>query len=180
VTGYVARTYAPAARQMLAGGDSTSLGQGSTSLIHVLTNSTYNDWNVEIMAGINKLPGTFRVEFFLADFTDDSAEDSDGTQEILGQWMQSAPLGTNADWKTTHTDVGNAKLKRASTLGTTRNGTVSLTAGLLERVAAGELASLDADAVVPFLTQHLGVRVTGVCPSIPLHPSISRRKCKAG
>jgi tyrosinase len=160
VTAYVARTYAPAPRQMLGGGE----GQmGMEGVGHVLVDGTYEDWNIEIMADVEKLPGTFRVEFSLAG--------KDGAPTVLGQWMHSSPLGTNADWKTTHTQPGNAKPKRASTLETTRNGTVGLTAGLLERVAEGRLASLDADAVVPYLAEHLGVRVTGV--RLPASPSKS-------
>jgi hypothetical protein len=123
-------------------------------LTHLLTNSTFTDWNIGITASTNYLPGTFRVVFsFLGDV---SAGDE---EPMVGQWMQLMPKGTNEAWKTHRRD---RRIRRFASLEPTKNGTIMLTPNLLDQVAAGQLASLDASDVVPYLHEHLAWRVTGV------------------
>jgi tyrosinase len=155
VTAYIAQTYPTRARTMLTENGAQSAG----GLAHLLTNSTFTDWSIVITASTEELPGTFRVEFV---FTDSTSTDADAP--VVGQWMQLMPMGTNKHWKTSREG---RKIKRFSALEVTRNGTVSLTTGLLDQVMAGQLAGLNAEAVVPYLMEHLAWRVTGVSA----HPS---------
>ena len=155
VTAYVAWTYPMGARSMLTENGAESAG----GLSHLLTNSTFTDWSIAITALTKRLPGTFHVEFVFAGISS-----ADADTAVVGQWMQLMPQGTNEDWKSYGAE---SKTKRFSTLEPTKNGTVSLTMSLIDQVAAGQLASLDVDAVVPYLQGHLGWRVTGVSPCSP-------------
>lgn len=135
--------------------------QHATAGVHALLtkDGTFTDWTIQAQASPSGLPSTFVVRFSLVrDFSSDPSIDA-------GTWMILNPSDH------AHTAMGMAK--RASTLEQKYEGTLSLTAHLLDQVAAGELGSLDARHVVPFLKDKLTWKVYSVCfPSIVIWDSI--------
>ena len=112
----------------------------------VLANDgTFTDWTINTQAFSHRLPGSFVVRFSLVgDFSSDQVVD-------VGSWVKLMP-----------SDHGNHMHKRASTLQKTYEGSICLTAPLLDQIAAGKLGSLEAKDVVPFLKDKLTWKVLNV------------------
>jgi tyrosinase len=108
--------------------------------------NAFTDWSIAATAMVSALPPSFVVRFMLTgDFSSDEPVD-------VGSWVKLMP-------ESHHNDVAE---KRASTVDTMHSGTVSLTASLLDQVAAGRLSSLEASDVVPHLSEKLSWTVVSV------------------
>ncbi|KAH7357380.1 hypothetical protein BKA66DRAFT_515471 [Pyrenochaeta sp. MPI-SDFR-AT-0127] len=106
---------------------------------------TFTDWTIQTQASPSGLPSTFVVHFSLVgDFSSDPSID-------VGTWMILNP--------TDHTLEVKHMAARDSTIEQKYEGTISLTAHLLDEAATGRLASLDAKDVVPYLKDKLAWKV---------------------
>lgn len=134
VSATISQFYSTSARAML-----TTDGSGiSGDLQHLNIDNSFTDWTINLEAMANILPSSFLVQFsFVSDFSSDPVKD-------VGMWtvLMADMTGNQAQAQ---------KVKRASTLEKKLKGSVSLTANLLDCVAAGMLESLEARDVVPFL-----------------------------
>lgn len=157
VNATIARLYSPSARVTL-----TSSPQTSNSLAYLLSDNTFTDWQINVEASSLDLPPSFHAHFFLVgDFSSDSSTE-------VGMWTQLMPM--EHDKTARNARRSERKAKRLSSIEKDLQGTVSLTASLLDQIVAGKLQSLDASAVVPFLKVGLTWKVYSV---IPLPPIIS-------
>ncbi|KAF2847615.1 Di-copper centre-containing protein [Plenodomus tracheiphilus IPT5] len=145
VTSTIARLYASKPRSLLV--DS---GQVANSGMHASLDqdNTFTDWTIQSEAMASRLPSTFVVRFSLV---------KPGSSEHgidVGTWMRLMP--------STHDRMrereGAVPKTRAYAVDVVR-GTTGLTTHLLDRIAAGELASLKAGDVVPYLTERLAWKV---------------------
>ena len=147
----ISQLYSTSARVML-----TADGSGiSGDLQHVNIDNSFTDWTINVKAEANILPASFLVQFsFVGDFSSDPAKD-------IGMWtvLMADMTGNQAQAQ---------KVKRASTRERELKGSVSLTANLLDCVAAGTLKSLEVRDVVPFLKDKLTWMVW--VSSVPLLP----------
>ncbi|KAK4129080.1 Monophenol monooxygenase [Parathielavia appendiculata] len=122
-----------------------------SSLKHLAPNNTYTEWVVNVRAQKHGLGASFRLLVFLGAFneTDPSTWDTEfncvGRVSVLGR----DPAETQCA-----KCVGDA----ASELMV--SGTVPLTSALLQDIVEGEVASLDAEHVVPHLKEKLAWKVT--------------------
>lgn len=126
------------------------VGGTSGGLNHLLVDNTYVDWIIRAAGSTHELPNTFQLRFYLVgDSTFDAVAD-------VGQWtmIMSGDQGPKIH------------RKRASTLEPNSEGTVSLTAHLVDQVGDGKLKSLNADHVVPYLKEKLIWKLIAVCCSV--------------
>jgi tyrosinase len=130
----ISQSYSTSARATL-----TADGSGiSGGLQHVNINNSFTDWTINLEAVASTLPSSFLVQFSLVgDFSSDPVKD-------VGMWnvLMADITGKQAQAQ---------RVKRVSTLENKLKGSVSLTANLLDCVAAGTLESLETHDVVPFL-----------------------------
>jgi tyrosinase len=162
----VARLYSSSARALLGG---TGI---SASAKHVVAGNhddnmdagSYTDWFIHC-ATTSSL-GTFIATFSLSIIFNPGL--SGNVSLPIGRWVK---IFGDFTWS----------------LPIHKNGTVSLTASLLDRIAAGELASLEHEDVVPYLTERLDWAVLNVCwhllsePDNPLfHPSFLSEETRLG
>ncbi|KAF2257857.1 Di-copper centre-containing protein [Lojkania enalia] len=137
VNATIARLYSSKARQLLTSGQ----GNEGSSLSRLLDGDSYTDWTVDLHAVQSALPSAFIVEVSLVgDFSSDPVSN-------VGLWSKQMLPAHSLDWKT--------KSKLADKLEPNVHGDISLTTNMLERISAGELESLEASVVVPFLTEKL-------------------------
>ncbi|KAF2831707.1 Di-copper centre-containing protein [Ophiobolus disseminans] len=142
----IAQLYGSSARGMLAAQPVTASGR-----LVLAGDGKFTDWAIDTKAMSNDLPPSFVVRFSLVgDFSSDQTFD-------VGSWV-----------KLTHSSHEGSMDKRAATIQKTYEGSVSLTAALIDQVAAGKLESLDSKDVVPFLKDKLTWKVlTGEGNPIP-------------
>jgi tyrosinase len=134
----ISQSYSASARAML-----TADGSGVTgNAQHINIDNSFTDWTINLEAVSSTIPSSFLVHFsFVGDFSSDSVKD-------VGMWTV---LMVN----TTGNQPEAEKIKRTITPEKKLEGSVSLTANLLDYVAAGMLKSLEAQDVVPFLRDKL-------------------------
>ncbi|KAI8940507.1 hypothetical protein NX059_004184 [Plenodomus lindquistii] len=139
VTSTVARLYAGKPRRLLVDG-SKEMANGIQASLE--RDNIYTDWTIEAEAQATMLPSTFIVRYSLLKqgFTAGGVD--------VGVWMRLMPETHNKMGKRTDT------VTRSSPPGTIR-GKTGLTTHLLDQIAAGQLASLKARDVVPYLTEQL-------------------------
>jgi tyrosinase len=138
----IARLYSSSARALLRGMET------SISAKHVVAGTqdantddiTFTDWFVH--CATTSSPSTFIAQFFLS--APSNSDPSGNVSLPIGRWVK---MVEDSSWS----------------LPIHMNGTVSLTASLLDRVAAGELVSLEHEDVVPYLTERLNWVVLDVC-----------------
>ena len=119
------------------------------ALAHLAPDNRYNEWIVNVRALKHGLGQSFRVLVFLGPISPDPTTWSRepncvGRVSVLGRRI----------------DTPCAKCRRDQAGALLVSGTVSLTAALLQDVAAGRLRSLDPADVVPHLRAHLAWKVT--------------------
>ncbi len=102
----------------------------------------FTEWIIQTHAS-ECLPPPFVVQFIFSDGPGNDTID-------VGTWMVLMP-----------SDQGD--MSNSATHQPPYNGTISLTAHLLDRISAGWLKSLDAEDVVPYLQDNLGWNVYSVC-----------------
>ncbi|KAL1884276.1 hypothetical protein VTK73DRAFT_3260 [Phialemonium thermophilum] len=133
----------------IAGGDFGGLhshwfhGAGDAAALRrfvksIVTRKVYMEWIANIRVNKTALDGPFTIFFFV------------GSQPSNPNLWSTAPnlVGTMSIF-TSPGQFGMADMQQRST------GTVPLTAGLVERAAAGEIASLEPDVVLPYLRENL-------------------------
>ncbi|KAH7061712.1 hypothetical protein BKA63DRAFT_573421 [Paraphoma chrysanthemicola] len=146
VVAAIATMYSSTARAMLNA--KTAPAGGSALLV---SDGTFTDWNIDATATTSHLPPTFVVRFSLVgDFSSDKPVD-------VGTWTRLMP--------TSHTHSGLNDL--ASSTEAPYEGRISLTATLIDRVVAGQLTSLNASDVVPYLKDKLTWKVYGDNGQLP-------------
>ncbi|KAF2663037.1 Di-copper centre-containing protein [Lophiostoma macrostomum CBS 122681] len=134
----VSSLYSSSVRKSLTG----ETGQAGGVFGHILDQeSAYTDWTIFTEGSRADFTASFYVRFSLI-----GVESANGTPEV-GSWVVILPSPNK--------DSGSASTKRESSTDLGFKGTVSLTASLLDQIAAGNLSSLDAGDVVPFLTNKL-------------------------
>jgi tyrosinase len=136
----IAKLYGSSARKMLT---------NSNTQMHAMAGpempTSFTDWSLDAKALASALPPSFVVRFSLTrDFSSDDAAD-------VGSWVKLMPASHHVDIE-----------KRTSTIDTTYQGSVSLTASLLDEVTAGRLRSLEPEDVVPYLKEKLSWTVISV------------------
>ena len=141
----ISRLYGGSSRSQLT---SKNAGVGGSNIGMLANDVIFTEWTIETQASVSGLPPTFVVRFSLVD------KSSSGAGVDAGTWMILKPSDHQQRRRTT-------TISEQQSL----NGTLSLTAHLLDEVAAGRLASLEADAVVPFLKDRLMWKVHSVCSS---------------
>lgn len=149
VNASIAVLYSAEARAVLTGRTERESGinEDRTGMERLVVGGVYVHWSVQCGAANAGLLGAFALKFFLTD---------DGTEEEVGAWtIMSSSSHTGAAKRSTS----------SSTLEPILKGDVGLTEALLARIAAGELTSLDKDAVVPYLRGRLSWRVLSVSSS---------------
>jgi hypothetical protein len=122
-------------------------GQGEP-LERFLVDNTYVEWSVKVQAGSGSVSGPFVMGFHLDAGLEGEADVDVGVWTVLMAAM--APEDVKK------------KMQHADTL-PKFSGMVSLTASLMDEVAARRLRSLDAEHVVPFLQERLTWRMQTVC-----------------
>ncbi|KAF1959254.1 tyrosinase [Byssothecium circinans] len=143
VNASIALQYSTSARSVLTSGCQTS-GQ---SLTHLLKDDTFTEWTTKVKASSLDMPPRFHVTFSLV-----GTFSSDKSTEV-GIWVQQmiTKYEKNA-WKARQMEQ---KAKRYNSLEKNLEGTISLTASLLDQISGGNLKSLEAVDVVPYLKAHL-------------------------
>ncbi|KAF2278156.1 Di-copper centre-containing protein [Westerdykella ornata] len=109
---------------------------------------SFEDWNVRVGGGRGRLPGAFIARFFF-----EAGEYGGKGRREVGVWMVVTGGGHQAGVQ--FGEKGKGERKKASVEEMDMQGLVSLTSSLLEEIAAGKLASLDKEDVVPFLRERL-------------------------
>jgi tyrosinase len=146
----VSLLYSSSARKSLTG----ATGQEGGVFAHVLgPESAYTDWTILTEGSHSEFTASFYVRFSFI-----GIESANGTPEV-GSWIGILPSSNQHG--------GSASTKREDSADSRLKGTVSLTASLLDQIAAGNLRSLDARDVVPFLTNKLTWEVYVVRLSSP-------------
>ena len=114
---------------------------GHTLRVH---NTTFTDWNIQSQVTPSALlPSTFMVRFAL------KGEAKNGDDLDVGTWMRLMPAATHPSGS------NESQIVHTSASEQPFYGITSLTAHLLELIAAGQLASLERADVVPFLERTL-------------------------
>lgn len=153
VNSTIAYRYSSSARNKLT----QRSAKGDTGLSHLLSDGTFNDWTVKSKVSLSKLPSTFYVVFSFR-----NGSSSDAGYEV-GTWTRQRTGQPD-------TTATQQKPKRTDYTRLDAENTMSLTSSLLDRIAAGDLKSLDAKDVVPYLRKHLTWQVKTVSFFIPLQP----------
>ena len=152
INGTIAEYYSTDARIRL-----TNSGEkGTVSLVNLLKEDrSFMDWSIQGTGIRYQMPMSFRVRFsIVGDFSSDRVANA-------GTWSVLMPQEMEIDMEQMLTQE--AKSERVE-------GSVSLTTVLLDQVAAGKLQSLDAEHVVPYLTDKLTWFVYAVSlPLLSLH-----------
>lgn len=106
----------------------------------IIADGQYREWVINIHAGKQALGGTFFVHMFLGDVPADSKSWAYATNLVgtMGVFASPASAMASMDMRSSHV-----------------SGTVPLTSTLAQRVGNGELASLEPEAVEPYLRQNL-------------------------
>jgi tyrosinase len=137
----IATLYGSSTRAMLTTNIATA---GGAPLL--TKDGAFTDWAIDTTALTSGLPPTFVVRFSLVgDFSSDDPVD-------VGTWTKLMP--------SSHGHGSNNK--RASTSERPYQGRISLTANLIDCIAAGKLASLNSGDVVPYLKDKLTWKVFSV------------------
>jgi hypothetical protein len=152
VNSTIAYRYSSSARNTLT----QRSAKGDAGLSHLLTDGTFTDWTVKSKVALSKLPSTFYVVF---SFRNTSASDA-GYQ--VGTWTRQR----TGQPDTTH--AAQQSTNRAAETQLDGENTMSLTSSLLDRIAVGDLKSLDAKDVVPYIKGHLTWQVKTVSFIMPL------------
>ncbi|CAI6332145.1 unnamed protein product [Periconia digitata] len=139
----IARYYSPSARGTL-----TALSDmGSSSTTHLLADTTFTDWIIKTKTPVLDLPSKFYVVFSFVGLP--SPEKS----IEVGTWTRQT-TGRRDTQARSHYSVNRNRRSYAHNQPDLEN-TISLTSSLLDQVMAGNLKSLSAADVVPYLTKHL-------------------------
>ncbi|KAH7068549.1 hypothetical protein FB567DRAFT_615332 [Paraphoma chrysanthemicola] len=145
IVAVIATMYGSTVRAML---NAKTAPAGGSSLL--ASDGAFTDWSIDAAAITTHLPPTFVVRFSLVgDFSSDKPVD-------VGTWTRLMPASH------THSGVND----QASTE-TPYEGRISLTASLIDRVVAGQLMSLNASDVVPYLKDKLTWKVYGDDGQLP-------------
>lgn len=152
----VTRLYSSSARAMLlkggVEGEPPITAEGEMIFLLDEVDRSFEDWNVRVKGDRMRLPATFLVKFFLrGDYNNDEGRE-------VGAWTVVA----SAAHQSAVQFGGEEKRRRASVDEMDMQGLVGLTSSLLEEIAAGTLASLDEEDVVPLLRDGLSWRVETV------------------
>ncbi|KAI1057476.1 hypothetical protein LB507_011584 [Fusarium sp. FIESC RH6] len=116
------------------------------SVLDLIKDNTYLEWLVNIKAEKHAFGGQYTVHVFVGDFPEDESPALYGTSPFhVGTF---SPFGQGSD-----TSCGKCKDDQADGLEIT--GQIPLTISLVERYFAGQLSSLDVDAVENYLVQYL-------------------------
>ncbi|KAF2026103.1 tyrosinase [Setomelanomma holmii] len=154
VNAAITTLYGSSIRATLSGkigsaGQTLPLASTGTSLL--ANDGTFTDWEIYTTAQPLDLPPTFVVRFSLVgDFSSDAPVD-------VGTWTKLMPAS--------HGQAG--KVKRASLTDVPYQGRISLTASLIDCIAVGKLASLNAADVVPYLKDKLTWKVISDQQQLP-------------
>jgi tyrosinase len=134
----ITRMYGSSARRMLASSNAQTAGP-------VMANA-FMDWSVAATAMASALPPSFVLRLFLGGNSSSDVVD-------VGSWVKLMPASHH---------MNTTAEKHASTIDTTYQGSVSLTASLLDEVTKGRLRTLDPVDVVPHLKENLNWTVVSV------------------
>lgn len=129
--------------------------EGTSSLGHIIEQgNAFIDWVLEAKASIG-MPASFEAKFSLVgEFSSDNS-----TQ--IGMWARMMTEDhEGGSWKTLQ---ATRKARRGHSVNRDLTSIQSLTSSLLDRIMSGRLKSLEPDAVVPYLKDHLTWKVYAVC-----------------
>ena len=115
------------------------------SLKHLAPDNKYTEWVVNIRAQKHGLGQAFRVQVFLGDIDESDPDSWDTEFNAVGRV---SVLGRSRE-----TQCAKCRIDTAS--GLMVSGTVPLTSALLQDIIGGEVASLQPEDVVPYLTKNL-------------------------
>jgi tyrosinase len=116
---------------------------------------TFTDWVIKISADTRKLPPTFVVQFSLVgDFSSDPVKE-------IGMWSILMPMDHN---KTEHGGRQEGVVQRRSESNGIVEGSVGITANLIDTIWDGALDTLRPEDVYPFLKNRLAMNVYSVRP----------------
>ncbi|KAF2187121.1 Di-copper centre-containing protein [Zopfia rhizophila CBS 207.26] len=152
VNAAVANLYSASARARLTGNAVTG-----GDLKHINADNSFMDWSINMQASPVLLPGTLTVRFSLiGEFSSDPVAE-------VGAWHVLIPENHEMERRKVEQDsIPELKLK----------GTVSLTASLLDDIAAGKLESLNQNQVLPYLKQKLTWKVYAANGTVIPHGSL--------
>lgn len=149
----IAQLYSSTARGKL--GAAVRAG-GNSPLTQVVSNGTYTDWSIEVQVSSQAIHGPFSVVFSLSGGASSNSVVGVGAWHVLISGMHHAKKSKKHEhpWKRDSVQK--------------RSGVVSLTTSLLDVVTAGQIKSLDAKDVEPYLKQALvWTVVTGAGKPVP-------------
>lgn len=148
----VVRLYSGSTRDRLVGNEN-DIGEGeAASLQHVLVDNRYTDWEIKIQVPASSISGSFVMSFYLDSVVNGGVGGQREEGEV-GAWIL-VMAAMDSDASEVETNGLDQVTKSTST--------VSLTASLLDEVAAGRLASLEEEDVVPLLKERLSWRMRAV------------------
>ena len=150
VRGTIQKLYSNSVRMTLT----AALNSGDTLFQLPMDDSTFLDWSIETSISIAKMPKSFKVEFSLKG-------DSPTDQETrIGMWVRM----TSADQEESESRDEQAAYEAdiRNTAHRSLSNHQSLTSGLLDRIKDGRLQSLNPDAVIPYIKDHLAWNVYAV------------------
>lgn len=150
VTASVSQLYGGSVRAMFSAQEAKAGPQ-----LKFTRNRTFTDWLINTQASALDLPPTFVTRFSLT-----SGSSLDDVAEV-GMWSILVPMHHNKKKRAIY--KAERGIKHVTTPQKTLQGSVSLTASLLDAIAAGKLNSLEPADVVPFLQERLIWKVYSVC-----------------
>ncbi|KAF2465062.1 tyrosinase [Lindgomyces ingoldianus] len=139
VNASISQLYSSSSRARLS-----EMGAEGGDLKHLNADGSFTDWSINVEASLIDMPTTFTVRFSLVGMFSSDPVSS------IGAWTHLMPSDHTMDRSTA---------KRDSTLDPRLKGTISLTATLLDDIAARKLESLDEGIVVPYLKSKLTWKV---------------------
>lgn len=150
VRGTIEMLYPNSARNTLI----NAIASGGNLAATIQGDNSFVDWTIEVTASGMEMPSSFSAQFSLVGLF------SSDPSTHVGAWTrmmsEDRETGTWVDHQAAR------KKKRDSTIVRNLSSTLALTSNLLDEVTAGNLGSLDADVVVPYLKAHLTWNVYAV------------------
>ncbi|KAK6338663.1 hypothetical protein TWF696_009474 [Orbilia brochopaga] len=107
---------------------------------NIVQDGKYNEWAAEIQVNQAALNGQFRIYVFLGDVSDDASQ-WDTAKSFIGTFSVLTPM------EGVHSHIA--------------EGTVQLTAALLNKIARSEIENLKRETVTPYLLKNLKLKVAG-------------------
>jgi tyrosinase len=146
VNATIAKLYSNSARARLVGSQTEAVDE----VRKLVKGDTYTDWNIDVGMASATISSTFSIRFSFV-----SASSSDAAVDV-GRFSLLRPANHDASHKRSR----NVALQDTSLI-TDIEGHISLTANLIDEVAAGKLLSLEPGDVVPFLKDSLSWTTLG-------------------